>query len=376
MKQNKKTLKKICFLTTTLEGGGAQRVMVNIANCFARDGYETHIICFVAKNTPIIYQLDPHIVLHNLPRGYSKNDRILKRCVRMLTDLIRVIDPDVMIPFLMPVTAYSYKVAKRLGVKIIVSERNDPNITPTDPFWKKQRDYIFKHADGCIFQTVDALEYFGRETIANYSIIKNPIELTGVRTDMVLASNRTHRIVCVGKYEPQKNLDFLLEIFSEFVKQYPDYHLEIYGNDFHGHRLTLQQKAISMGLEHNVHLHLAKPDVLNLIYDARMSVLPSKYEGMPNALIESVSIGIPSIASDCPAYGGRQIITSGENGFLLEVDDKKAFVEHMCKIASDDFLSDKLSMNGKKVRNKFDLDEVYSCWKNFVTKVVEENEKL
>ena len=368
IEQKKRT---ICFLTTTLEGGGAQRVMVNIANCFARDGYNTHIICFVAKNSPPIYSVDSRIMLHNIPRGYAKNDRILSKCTKLLTAVIKEINPDVIIPFLMPVTAYAFKVAKKLGKKIIVSERNDPKVTPSDPFWRKQRDYIFAHSDACVFQTKDALSYFGTKRIKKIEIIRNPINLSGVRTDVVYAKDRSHRIVCVGKYEPQKNLEFLLDIFYEFSRKHDDYHLEVYGNDFHNHRVTLHQKAIAMGIEDKVHLFDAQPDILNIIYDARMSVLPSKYEGMPNALIESVSLGIPSIASDCPAYGGRMVIDSGKNGFLLEVDDKNDFIEKMCLLAENDEIADKFTVEGKKVKEKFDLQEVYSAWKTLVETVVE-----
>lgn len=368
MKAN--TKRKICFLTTALDGGGAQRVLINIANSFANDGYVTHLICFVTRNSKPLYSPHPSIIIHYVPRGSAKGDKIAPNCKRLINALIKEINPDILIPFLMPVTAYAYKAAKKHKVKIIVSERNDPTITPANPFWKKQRDYIFPRADGCVFQTRDALQYFGENRIKKYAIIQNPINLSGARTDTVCAKNRTHRIVCVAKYEPQKNLEFLLEVFGAFVQKHPDYELEIYGNDYHKHRLTLRQKAIAMGLEDKVHLYKARPDIFDVIYDARMSVLPSKYEGMPNALIESVSLGVPSIASDCPAYGGRMVINSGENGFLIDVDDKDDFVEKMCLLAENDELADAFSTEGKKVKEKFDLDEVYKLWKAFVEELI------
>ena len=363
-------LETICFLTTTLEGGGAQRVLVNIANCFARDGYKVHIICFVEKNSRSIYNIDSRIIVHNFPREYSKDDRVRADCTRLLTAVVREIAPDVLIPFLMPVTAYAFKAAKKLGVKIIVSERNDPVTTPNDPFWRKQRDYVFANADACVFQTQAALNYFAKNKLAKYAIIRNPIDLTGVRDDIVSAKNRTRRVICVGKYESQKNLYFLLDIFAEFVKSHPNYRLEVYGNDYHGNRWGLQQRATSMGLKDKVLLHTAQSDILNVIYDARMFVLPSKYEGMPNALIESVCIGVPSIASDCPAYGGRMVVESGKNGFLLKVDDKQSFVDKMCLLADDDELADRISVEGRKVREMFDLKEVYGKWLSLVSEVV------
>ena len=64
-------------------------------------------------------------------------------CRRLINALIKEISPDILIPFLMPVTAYAYKAAKKHKVKIIVSERNDPTITPTNPFWKKQGTTYF-----------------------------------------------------------------------------------------------------------------------------------------------------------------------------------------------------------------------------------------
>ena len=103
-----------------------------------------------------------------------------------------------------------------------------------------------------------------------------------------------------------------------------------------------------------------------------MSVLPSKYEGMPNALIESVCIGIPSIASDCPAYGGRTVVENEKNGFLLEIDDKEAFLEKMCLIAEDDELADRISNEGRKTVSKFDMNDVYALWQSVVDEVMQE----
>ena len=69
-KSNEHHKYKICFLTTALIGGGAQRVMVNVANEFAKDGYDVHIVCFVTKNYTPIYPVHPSIKLHNVPREY------------------------------------------------------------------------------------------------------------------------------------------------------------------------------------------------------------------------------------------------------------------------------------------------------------------
>lgn len=361
---------KICFLTTALIGGGAQRVMVNLANAFAKDGYNVHIVCFVTKNCTSLYKIHPDIKLHNVPREYERTNRIVYARIKLLEALIMEMKPDVMIPFLMPIAAYASYVAKKLGIKIIMSERNDPYITPLDPYWRVRRDKIFKDADACVFQTESALNYFKKFKLKRCFIIRNPIDLTSIRNDIVPINKRSMRVVCVAKFEPQKNLDFLLEIFAEFVKTHPNYILEIYGNDFHGHRLLLKQKAIAMGIEDKVFLNNVRSNILEIIYDARMSILPSKYEGMPNALIESVCIGIPSIASDCPAYGGRIIIENEKNGFLLEVNNKKAFLEKMCLIAEDDELANRISIEGRKSVSKFDIKNVYNSWRLVVEEII------
>lgn len=372
LSQSASLKKTICFVTSSLQGGGAQRVLVNIANQFAQNGWETHLICFVADNMPDLYSVDNSINLHHLPRGYTIKDKIVPKCAKMLRNLIEEISPDILIPFLMPVTAYTFLAAKKLGIKIIVSERNDPIYTPKDPYWRKKRDYIFKNADGCIFQTENAYEYFKKKCSSKYAIIMNPIDLSNARSDIVTANKRSHRVVCVGKYEAQKNLDFLLDVFNSFLQTHPDYSLEIYGNDYHKRRLLLKQKAIALGIENKVHFNDACPNIFDVIYDARMCVLPSKYEGMPNALIESVSLGVPSIASDCPAYGGRQIVKNGENGFLLPVDNKNEFLTKMQLLADDDELSDKFTIEGKKIKNKFDINEIFPIWENLVRNVLEQ----
>ena len=127
-----------------------------------------------------------------------------------------------------------------------------------------------------------------------------------------------------------------------------------------------------MGIDDKVFLHNAKQNILDVIYDARISVLPSKYEGMPNALIESVCIGVPSIASDCPAYGGRIVIENEKNGFLIAVDDKQAFLEKMCMLADDDELANRISAEGRKTICKFAIEDIYRQWQAIVEKVMGE----
>ena len=113
----------------------------------------------------------------------------------------------------------------------------------------------------------------------------------------------------------KKNQKILIEAFSKIEGAYPEYELIIYGEG--SLRETLEKQVRDLGIEQKVKLPGNDANVLEKIRDAGIFVLSSNYEGMPNALIEAMALGIPSISTDCPCGGPKTLVQPYINGLLF-----------------------------------------------------------
>ena len=106
------------------------------------------------------------------------------------------------------------------------------------------------------------------------------------------------------------------------------------------------------------------------IYDAGIFVLSSDYEGMPNALMEAMSLGLPCISTDCPCGGPNFLIDNNKNGILIPVNDKSALVESLEKLIEDKDFSKKLSGNAIKISSKYNTEKINKMWNFFINEVM------
>lgn len=365
-----KNKKNICFIIPDFGSGGAQRVMCNLANRFARAGHKVSILCFHSEQegTAPFYPLDTGVEMLYLPDSFKRNRKRIFKNAKMARTIFKEIGAELVIAFLLPVSMYAFFATRFSNIKFIVSERNDPRKTIKYKHWKFIRNYVFRHADGCVFQTEDAKKYYGRTIERKSAVISNPMVLHNDCNEVILSNDRSNRIVCIGRYDPQKNHLLLIRAFSHFVKRYPEYVLEIYGRDFHNYQQVLEGCIAKLGLKEKVILMGAHNDLHNKIYDAKMSVLASNYEGMPNALLETVALGIPSIATNCPIGGSAKIIGDNENGILINMDDEEQLLEKMIYLVENPDYADKLSNRGRLIKDTYSIDKIYAQWKMLIKK--------
>ena len=161
-------------------------------------------------------------------------------------------------------------------------------------------------ADGCVFQTKEAQEWFPERLQRKSKIIYN-----AVKEDFYHIERKPNRgeIVTCGRLTEQKNHAMLIAAFADVVKQYPYATLKIYGEG--ALRETLQQQINEAGLQDKALLMGATDNVGKALETADLFVLSSDYEGMPNALMEAMAAGVPCISTDCPCGGPRELF--GEN---------------------------------------------------------------
>lgn len=175
---------------------------------------------------------------------------------------------------------------------------------------------------------------------------------------------RAKKIVTAGRLVPQKNYDILIRAFKEVSKEFPEYTLTIYGNG--DERAKLENLICNLELREKVLLPGATKDLFNEIIDAEIFVLSPNFEGMPNALIEAMALGIPCISTDCPSGGPRSLIKNMHNGILVTVNEVDEMVKAIKLILTDRKKSQKISTEAVKVRVELDKDRICNRWADYI----------
>lgn len=352
--------KKIMFLCHGAGNGGAERVITTLAGAFAEEEY---IVSLVTTNEEhndyaISEKVQREIVL-------SKAGNVLFRTIDRIIHLRKYIisfRPDCIISFSSIPNMQVITASLGLGKKIIISERTDPNRYPASIIGKKLRLLLYPLADRIVFQTNEAKEYFSPKIRNKGIVIFNPI-----RNDLPAPyyGTREKRIIGIGSLGEQKNWMVALKAAEKFFETNPGYTFDIYGEgpdrdvlqNYINSSLMLRDRVVLRGFSHKAVEEMNK---------ARMYISSSKYEGIPNSMLEALATGVPTIYTDCPVGGPREFIENGINGFLVPVDDVNALAEKMNILALDDEICAMFSENAVKVRSYLNLNTIVAEWKNVV----------
>ncbi|MBO5485678.1 MAG: glycosyltransferase, partial [Eubacterium sp.] len=158
--------------------------------------------------------------------------------------------------------------------------------------------------------------------------------------------------------------------FSRVVREFPELELVIYGEG--SYREELEKERARLGLEEKIKLPGAVDCVADAVQSAKLFVLSSDYEGMPNALLEAMALGIPVISTDCPCGGPAEIIRDGENGFLVSVGKEEELIDAMQKLLRDDELGNRIGNNARQVQQDYSEEQTFEKLYQYLEKVIAE----
>ncbi len=359
---------KIMFCIPSLGSGGAERVVSVLSNKFVERGLEVSLL--LLSKLQCEYPLDEKVEVKCINCAADKNLPFSKRFARRLQKIreaTKEIAPDVVISFMAETNIDVCLALSSMRIPVIVSERNDPKIDPASFAKKIMRKLAYYKPRGFVFQTPDAEVYFPRRIRKKARIILNPLneQLPAPCFD----KEKEKRIVAVGRLHKQKNFKLLIDAFAAFQAAHNDYILEIYGEgrleaeiEQYIEHTKMQDKVFLKGFCKNVHEN---------ILSASMFVLSSDYEGMPNALLEAMAIGLPCISTDCPCGGPRVLIQSNQNGILVPVGNQKALTEAMQFMVENPDEAEKMAQNAAKIRNRANVDTITDGWMEFISACLE-----
>ena len=291
------------------------------------------------------------------------------RTVAFLRKYIRKEKFDLALAFLLPSQVRLIPACKGTGTKVLLSQRGDPYHSEDYSHGKLislLNDYLFGKADFYVFQTEKAKQFYPKKIRRKSTVIPNPV-MPLKRTAFGTPGSAEKRIVSVGRLEiRQKRQDLLIEAFNKFSSEFPEYILEIYGDGEDEEKI----RNLTAGNE-KIILKGVCSDIPGAIENAAMFVMTSDYEGIPNALAEAMSLGLPCISTDCSPGGAALLIENGENGLLVPCNNPESICEAMKGLARDPATAESMGKQAIKITDRFSPEIISGMW----IKAIEELEE-
>lgn len=361
---------RVLWAVSSLSAGGAERMISELANAFAERG---HIVAVLTLSSPGSdhYRLDERvqrIALDVIWDSHSVWQSIVGnlRRSRMIRSATLHFRPDVVVSFIEQNNVRVLAALAGSGVPVVVSERTDPRRHVVGSAWRLARRLLYPFAARLVVQT-EGVAVWARGLVGSrrVRILRNFVR--ALPAPPVFDSRGRRQILAVGRLDWEKGFDVLLQAFalSDLVRR--GVRLAILGEG--PERPALEAQARELGIADHVELLGVVSDPERWMAWATVSVLPSRYEGFPNALLEAMAMGCPIIAADCDS-GPREIIRHGENGWLVPVEDAVALAGALRQLFEDAALRARLSEAAVAVRARYARDEIVAEWEGLITEVV------
>lgn len=360
---------KLGFLIKDLSSGGAERATVSLANYFAQHSNEVEIITFNGSDS--FYPLEESVTVHTADLGELSQSISINRILGLIKrffvirKLVKSENLDVLIGMSFAMTWYAVLATVFTKTKSVGTERSNPyryKATKLNTFLRKLF-YLF--ADGYIFQTERAAEFFGGKKKDRDIIIPNAIFNETVYSLSPPVERK--KIICAtGRLIPLKRFDLLINAFSDIADQIPEYMLFIFGEG--DEKKNLQDQIKALGLEDRIFLAGTDPQAVRFINHASVFVLSSDFEGMPNALLEALAMGVPCVSTQCE-MGPDELIENNVSGILTEVGNRKQLSEAILKIINNPNLAKSLSENGRKLIKTHSIENISRQWLDYLNRI-------
>ena len=251
-----------------------------------------------------------------------------------------------------------------LPVHLVVSERNDPRRQRLDHLWSHLRRIFYRRADVVTANTegvLKALQAMG--PWKRLDLLPNPLPggLSVVEREEQ-SNDRQREVLAVARLVPQKGLDVLIRAFASLPPSVrDDWSVTLVGDG--PERQALEALARDAGLSDSIHFEGFRSDPLVFMRRASIFALPSRFEGMPNALLEAMAAGLPSVVSDA-SPGPLEMVHDGRQGLVVPCDDVSAFATALQRLMLNGDLRDQCGDAARTTLRALDWDVVEPHWRS------------
>lgn len=348
-------MKRICLVIPSLQPGGMERVMSELANYFSKQNkYEVHLILYGLKRD-IFYQIPDTIIIHKPTFEFDNSKRTWNtiKTLWFLRQKIKAIHPDTVLSF--GELWNNFVLLATLGLKfpVYVSDRCQP-----DKQWGQAqqilRNKLYPKAAGVICQTETARQIYQKMfQNNNFHVIGNPIR----NVEVVSSNQRENIILSVGRLIDTKHHHELIQIFASINPL--NWKLIIVGDDAikQQNKVKLEKLVKSLRMEDKILLTGERTDVDNFYMRAKIFAFTSSSEGFPNVIGEAMSAGLPVVAYDCIA-GPSDLIEHEKTGFLVPLHNLKKFTFYLERLINDEHLRMEMGVQGKEKIKQFSIERI------------------
>lgn len=350
------------FFIGTLCNGGAERVVSVLASQMARQGMDVEVLTYYEK--PVFYELDAKVTVTAVEKMTGKTNRLYN--IFWIRNYFKK-NAKAVISFLAPFNIIAITANFGTGIPLIAADRNDPTKVPFNKVLRKVRDFLYRFASRVVLQTEKNRSYFSPYIQNKSAVIYNPINL-GSFAGTALGSEKEKKIVTAGRLMPQKNQKMMIRAFAEISERFPDYQLIIYGEGPARTELELLIKELE--LQKRVFLPGNVSDLHERMKNTELFVMSSDYEGMPNALIEAMCLGLPVISTK--VSGAVDLIRDHENGLLTETGDQKQLEMAMSELIENPELRERLARSAVELNEKLNISVICEQWIQLIEQCVTE----
>lgn len=335
---------KLCLVIPSLQAGGMERAMSELADYFASmENLEVHLVLY-GITRELFYQVPEKVILHKPLFKFDNDLRLFStlRTLVYLRSIVKKISPGVVLSFGEYWNSFVLIALFRLRYPVYVSDRCQPD-KALGKIHHLLRRMLYPMSAGIIAQTGKAAEIYDRLGLnKRIRVIGNPIRRITPGTNI----SREQIVLTVGRLINTKHHDKLIELFLSISN--PGWKLVIVGYDHLKQNNAPRLRAIiaEYNAEDRVILEGRQEDVDAYYLRSSIFAFTSSSEGFPNVIGEAMAAGLPVVAFDCIA-GPSEMIQDGKNGFLVPLFDYELFRKRLSTLMED---SDLREVIGKEAR--------------------------
>ncbi|MEE9218522.1 MAG: glycosyltransferase family 4 protein [Acidobacteriota bacterium] len=364
---------RITCVISSLSCGGSERIMSGLVARLAARDHEVHLITLASRDADF-YAIDSRVQrtamdLAREPRHVLDAAVNNLRRWRRLRHAVREIHPQVVLSFMAETNILTLAACARLKIPVVVSERVDPRYSPIGRLRERLRRWLYPRASAVVVQTGTVrnwiAEAFRLDTVRVIANAVEPPEDPPATIPGLPAGARF--ILGMGRLTRQKGFDLLLQAFARCAVDHEGWWLLLLGDG--EERAELLRQGELLGITDRLKLLGRQLHPAGILRRGDLFVLPSRFEGFPNALLEAMACGLPVIAADCPS-GPADIIRPGRDGVLVPAENVDALTEAMVRLMGDEEECERLGRAALQVQERFSINKSVDQWEQVLREAV------
>lgn len=335
---------KILFVVPYLSGGGAERVVSIWVNGLKKLNADVELLTFYRVKDE--YEISENVCHHTIVETKNEYDLLsLKKKIRLLRNILKRVSPNIVIPFITYVGIMVNFAKVGLNIKIVETVRSDPRTTPSKRLLRLFRNFSILISNYFIVQNNKQLEYFSPFLRKKAKVFFNPIGNIYESVKKENYQSKYKKIIAVGRIEEQKDYFMMIEAIRIVLREYEEVELSIFGEG--SLKENLQEYINKNNLENSVYLRGRTQNIINELKESDIYLMSSRWEGMPNSLMEAMAIGLPCISTDCNT-GPSDLIDNHKTGILVPVGNSEHLAKEIIRLIENPDHAKVIGKNARK----------------------------